>query len=239
MKRLILVVAMAAALQADVRLPQFTRQELPNGVVVYYMPKPGVPLVNFHVIVRGGVESEPDGLAGISSVTAQLLRRGTARRTADQFSAELDGLGGEFSAGGNEQAVVASSEFLKKDFDKGLDLTADAILHASFPEAEVKKVLAQRVDAARSQKDNPQAAISQYFRAFYYGPQHPYGRPADEASLRRLDRDKIGGYAKRLYAGKNMIVIVGGDFDKAAAQTAVAKTSAKPRPGVSTSGRPR
>jgi predicted Zn-dependent peptidase len=214
---------MAATLHADVRLHKFTRQQLPNGVVVYYMPKPGVPLVNFHVIVRGGVESEPEGLAGISSVTAQLLRKGTARRTADQYSAELDGLGGEFTVGGNDQAVLATSEFLKKDFDKGLDLTADAILHPSFPEAEVKKALAQRIDAARAQKDNPQAAIAQYFRAFFYGPSHPYGRPADEATLRRIDREKIVEYAKRLYTGKNMIVIVGGDFDNAAAQTAVTK----------------
>jgi zinc protease len=223
-KRLLFLFSVATTLTADVRLPKFTRTELPNGVVVYFMPKPGVPLVNFHVIVRGGVESEPDGLAGISSVTAQLLRRGTTRRTADQFSAELDGLGGEFAAGGNDQAVVATSEFLKKDFDKGLDLTADAMLHPAFPEAEVKKTLSQRIDAARSQKDNPQAAIAQYFRAFFYGPGHPYGRPADEASLRRIDRDKIAEYAKKLYAGKNMIVIVGGDFDVTTAQAAVTKT---------------
>ena len=224
MKGLLLVFPLAATLAADVRLPKFTRTELPNGVVVYLMPKPGVPLVNFHVLVRGGVESEPDGLAGISSVTAQLLRRGTARRTADQFSAELDGLGGEFVVGGSDQAVIANSEFLKKDFDKGLDLTADAMLRPSFPDAEVKKTLSQRIDAARSQKDNPQAAIGQYFRAFFYGPSHPYGRPADEASLKRIDRDKIADYAKKLYTGKNMIVIVGGDFDPIAAQAAVTNT---------------
>jgi predicted Zn-dependent peptidase len=153
-----------------------------------------------------------------------LLRRGTTRRSADQFSTELDGLGGEFSIGDSDQAVTANGEFLKKDFEKGLDLTADAILHPSFPETEVKKTLSQQIDAARSQKDNPQAAIAQYFRAFYYGPGHPYGRPADEASLRRIDREKIADYAKKMYTGKNMIVIVGGDFDPATAQSAVTKT---------------
>jgi zinc protease len=223
-KYVLMGLALAGALYADVRLPRFTKQELPNGVVVYYMPKPGVPLVNFHVVVRGGVESEAAGEAGISSVTAQLLRKGTVRRTADQFSAELDGLGGTFSANGDDSAMIADSEFLKKDFDKGLDLTADAILHPSFPDAEVKKAMAQRIDATRSQKDNPQAAIYLYFRAFFYGPSHPYGRPADEVTLRRIDRDKIAAYAKKLYRGKNMIVIVGGDFDLAVAQAAVTKT---------------
>ena len=233
MKSVLMGLALISGLYADVRLPKFTKQELPNGVVVYYMLKPGVPLVNFHVVVRGGVESEPAEEAGISWVTVQLLRKGTARRTADQFSAELDGLGGTFSAGFSDEAAIANSEFLKKDFEKGLDLTADAILHPSFPEAEVKKALAQRMDATRSEKDNPQAAISQYFRAFFYGPAHPYGRPADEASLRRIDRDKIAAYARKLYTGKNMIVVVGGDFDPVTAQAAVAKTFGEVPAGTS------
>jgi len=37
----------AAAVQADVRLPKYTRQQLPNGVVVFLVPRAGVPLVTF------------------------------------------------------------------------------------------------------------------------------------------------------------------------------------------------
>ncbi|HKD06130.1 MAG TPA: pitrilysin family protein [Bryobacteraceae bacterium] len=216
----------------DVRLPRFTRETLPNGVVVYLMPKPGVPLVNFRIVVRGGMESEPAGLAGISQVTAQLLRRGTTRRTADQFSNELDALGGTFVASATEQATLISSEFLKKDFDAGLDLTADALLHPAFPEAEAQKALARAVDAVRAQKDNPQAAIAQYFRAFFYGPAHPYGRPADEASLGRISRANLVDYAHRMYSGANMIVVVAGEFDEASARAALRKTFGDAPPGV-------
>jgi zinc protease len=211
------------SLAADVRLPKYTREVLPNGVVVYLVPRPGLPLVNFRVAVKGGVESDPDGLAGLSSVTAQLLRKGTARRTADQFSNELDGLGGTFGAFANDQSIVVTSGFLKKDFDAGLDLTADAILHPSFPDAEVKKSLSQGIDAAKNSKDSPQAAIGQYFRAFFFGPNHPYGHPTDEASLGRMTRDRIAVYAKENYVGKNLIVIVAGDFDSGLAASAVKK----------------
>lgn len=212
-----------ACFAADVRLPKYTREVLPNGMVIYLLPKPGVPLVNFRILVKGGVESEPAGLAGLASVTAQLLRTGTASRSANQFSAELDGLGGTFQAGANEQYSVVASEFLRKDFAAGLDLTADSVLHPAFPEDEVKKVLARSVDSARAQKDNPQAAIGQYFRAFFYGPAHPYGHPADEASYRQMDRAKIADYARNMFVARNMIVIVAGDFDTAAAGMAVRK----------------
>ena len=223
-KFLAILLTLAATAPAEVRLPKYTREVLPNGAVVYLMPKPGVPLVNFRILVKGGVEADPGGLAGLTAVTAQLLRSGTARRAASQFSAELDSLGGTFTAGANEQYTVIGSEFLSKDLAAGLDLTADAVLHPVFPESEVKKAIARNVDGARAAKDNPQAAIGQYFRAFFYGPAHPYGHPAEEASLTRITRESIADYAKRLYVGRNMVVIVAGDFDTAAAGAALRKT---------------
>jgi len=223
MKTFPLILCAVAALNAQVRLPKYTREVLPNGVVVYLMPKPGVPLINFLVVAKGGIESEPRELAGIASVSAQLLRKGTATRTAEQFSNELDSMGGSFRVGDSEQDVTIASEFLKKDFEAGLDLTADAVLHPTFPEAEVKKMVAQQVDAVKSLKDNPQAVIGRYFDAYFYGAQHSYGHPADEASLARLTRENIAAYAKGVYVGKRLIVIVSGDIDPASAGLAVKK----------------
>jgi predicted Zn-dependent peptidase len=212
--RLALLFFSFALLNAEVRLPPYKREVLPNGVVIYLVPKAGVPLIDFRIILKGGRESEPDGLAGIASVSAQLLRKGTATRTADQFSDQLDTLGGSFHQTSNEQATVIASEFINKDFSAGLNLTSDVVLHPSFPDAEVKKTLAQDIDEARSMKDNPQAAIRQYFAAFFYGPNHPYGRVEDESSISRMTRDNIVDYVKRTYVGNNMIVVVGGDFDE-------------------------
>ena len=228
MKSLVLLAATVATLMAaDPRLPKYTREQLPNGVVLYLLPKPSVPLVNFRILVRGGVESEPTGLAGISTATAQLLRSGSTRRTATKFSEELDSLGGTFVAAANPQYVMVASEFLKKDFAAGLDLTADALLHPTFPEAEVKKVIARATDTVKGQKDNPQAAIGPYFNAFFYGSNHPYGRPTSEATLAKIDRAAIAAYAQQAYAGKNLVVIVAGDFDTPTATAALRETFGK------------
>ena len=220
MKRLALLsLFVTTAFAADVRLPVFTRQVLTNGVTVDLMPKPGVPLVGFRILVNGGAEAEPANLPGLASITAQLLRKGTAKRSADQFSEELDFLGGTFQTPEANQspASVVTAEFLKKDFDRGLDLVGDAVLHPSFPDAEVRKLLAQRIDTAKSTKDNPQAAIGQYFAAFFFGPDHPYGRIADENTLSRIQRQDILDFHARNYCGKRLIVIVSGDFDPEAA----------------------
>lgn len=218
---LVSIVVLAVGAQADVRLPKYTRQQLSNGAVVYLLPGAGVPLVGFRVIVKGGFESEPEGKTGVGQLTAQLLRRGTVSRTADQYSSELDFLGGSFNASESESQTTIGSDFLKKDFARGLALTADALLHPNFPEAEFKKTLARSIDSIRSAKDYPQAAIPLYFRAFFYGPSHPYGRVADELALAGITRADVAAYYSRQYTGKNLIVVVSGDFDPALAAPAI------------------
>ncbi len=224
MKRWALAFIVCATLSAQVKLPPYTREALPNGAAVYYMQKTGLPLVSFRVVVKGGSESDPAALPSLSSVTAELLQRGTATRTAAQFAEQLDTLGGTFGASADLQSTSITAEFLKKDFDAGFALFADAALHPAFTEEEVRKAVSRRADGVKTSKDNPGAAVTQYFRAFYFGAAHPYGRVADEASYGRMKRDDIVNYHRQMYVGRNFIVVVAGDFDHAAAKARIAET---------------
>ena len=218
-----LLAALGASLSAQVKLPPYSREVLPNGTVVYLMQKTGLPLVTFRVVVKGGEESETAALAGLAGITAGLLRQGSAQHTKAQFAEELDGLGGTFGAMTDEQATIVTAEFLKKDFDRGLALVSDAILHPTFPQDEVGKERSRRLDGIKTLKDNP-GAIGSHYRSFFFGSGHPYGRVADEASLDRIRRDDILDYHKRMYVGRNLIVIVAGDFDPATAKARVAES---------------
>lgn len=242
----IVLLGLAAGLPAEVRLPKYTRMQLPNGAVLIVMPRPGIPLVQFRLVVKGGGEADPADQAGLASITAQALRKGAAKRSSDEFSNEIDSLGGAFNAFANDESTVIAAEFLRKDFDRGLSLFSDAALHPTFPEDEIKKLISQSTDRVRSAKDAPGQAIGYYFRGFFYGPQHPYGRISDEAALARITRASVANYHKQQYVGRNMILVVAGDFDPATAGPALAKvfgsvpagaafvwpTAVKPLPGA-------
>jgi zinc protease len=224
--------ALCLALNAQVKLPPYTREVLTNGTVVYFVQRTALPLVSFRVLVKGGPESEPVGMAGLSAVTAELLRRGARGSTATQFAEELDGLGGSFLVNEDEQSTAITAEYLKKDFDAGLKMVADAVLHPSFPPEEVRKTLARRGDQLKAGKDNPNMAIASYFGSFFFGGGHPYGRVADEASIDRIRRDDIIAYHDRMYVGRNLIVIVAGDFEQTTAKARVADTFGAAPAGV-------
>jgi len=153
------IAAPAAAQPGSFKLPPYKKVILRNGMTLLLMEQHEVPLVSFSVIVKAGSVSDPAGKEGVASMTAALLRKGTATRNSDDFSAQLDFIGGSFGAGASQDATVISAEFMKKDLAKGLELLADAMLHPSFPGDEVKKLAAQRVDGIKSAKDRAAGVI--------------------------------------------------------------------------------
>lgn len=222
----------AAMLCAQLTLPSYLTKTLPNGITVYVMKKTGVPLVNIDVAIKGGRESEPANLAGIASITADLLRKGTALHSASEISEALDALGGSYRNHTDEQSTLLETEFLAKDFNQGLSLIADTVLHPTFPDSEVVKLLGQRRDDIKALKDSPQRAISAYAHAFFFGPDHPYGRIVDQQSLSRITRAGIEQYYKRMYTAPNLIVAVVGDVDPAAVVRQLDRVFTSPSAGA-------
>jgi len=138
------------------QLPEAKTVKLANGLTILLLEKHELPLVSAELALRSGSVSDPDGKEGLASITADLLRKGTATRSAEQFSSESDFIGMNYGARTALESTGVAVDFLKKDSDTALELLADVVLHPSFPEDEVKKLVAQRQDALQSAKDNPQ-----------------------------------------------------------------------------------
>ncbi len=226
------------AADGGLKLPPYKKVKLKNGMTVLLMENKEVPIVSFSFIIRAGSVADPQGREGVSSLAAALLRKGTRTRTADQVSAELDFIGGQFAASSTFDYTAGSAEFMKKDITKGLELTSDILLGPAFPEEEVKKMLAQRIDGVKAAKDQAQAVIGQYFSAYLYGD-HPYARPTggDERSLAAITRDDVQKFYQNFYTPSNTIMAVAGDFNTAEMERALADRfgawTAKPSPSIS------
>src|SRR5271165_2145603 len=114
------------AVAQTIKMPPHERIVLKNGLTVLLLEKHGVPIVSFAALVKSGSAADPVGQEGLASQTAALLRKGTKKRSAQQFAADLDFIGGSFEAGAGADFTTVSAEFLTKDLSKGLELFTDA-----------------------------------------------------------------------------------------------------------------
>ncbi len=212
----VFVLTCSIAPAQTLHLPPHEKIVLKNGLTVLLLEKHGVPLVNISVIVKAGAGSDPSGQEGLATTTAGLLRKGTNKRSAQQFAADLDYIGGEFEAEARPDFTAIGAEFLTKDLARGLDLFSDALLHPTFPQDETDKFLAQSVDAVKSAKDDPRSVMMPYYSGYLYGT-HPYGRPTsgDEISLKRIQREGVVKFYEANYTPGNTIVAVAGEFNAA------------------------
>ena len=199
------------------QLPEARRVTLPNGLVLLLVEKHELPLTSVTLALRTGALQDPAGKPAVSALTAELLRKGTATRSAEQIATQLDFIGMNFSASGAaSEDTFINADFLARDIATALGLMADVVLHPTFPADEVAKSIAQRQERLRTEKDNVQLAVANYYLATLYAG-HPYSRElsASTASLASISRDDVASFYSRVYTPANAVIAVVGDFQTA------------------------
>ena len=197
-----------------VALPAYTRQQLPNGTVIYLAPRLEIPLVHIHAVVRGGTESDPPALGGLSSAVADLLWHGTETRSAATFSRDL----------------ASPLNFFPVTPSVGWTCWPVPSSLLSFP---CLKCAISWASQSTMRWDSPGLVAALYFRALLFGPGHPYSHPVggDALSLGRIARADIVAYHRRMYVGRNLILIAVGHFDPSRMLGQLVRACGKLRPG--------
>ena len=196
--------------QADGTLGK--RIVLKNGMVLLLAEKHEIPMVTVSMAIKAGSVAEPAEKPGLASLTASLLTQGTARRTANQISREIDFIGGSLSVSGGDDYASAGLRVLKKDLRTGLDLLADVLLHPAFDQKEIDRKVKETLAAIRQSKDEPEVIAGEAFTKAVFGS-HPYGKTNDdvEAYLPKLVRQDVVDFYSRRYGPNDAIIAVVGD----------------------------
>ena len=108
--------------QFDPPLPE--TRELGNGVELYVLPRRDLPKIVGTIMLPGGKQGEPRELAGLASLTAEMLNRGTKTRNAREFEAEADRIGADIGARAGTEFLSVSFASLSEHLHATLELTA-------------------------------------------------------------------------------------------------------------------
>lgn len=205
------------------RVPEYRRVQLPNGIVLLLIPLREVPLTAFTAVVRGGALGDPAGKAGLGSLVAALLEKGAGVRDAFRFADAVADVGGSFGARAGAESITISGQFLSRDRELMIELLADALQRPRFDATEFVKLRARHVELIKAGKDsNPSGLLADYGRALLFGA-HPYGSPIDgsERSLAAIDHDDVREYWAGYFGADRLTLAFAGDFDPAWVETAL------------------
>ncbi len=190
------------------------REVLPNGVTVLVKEDHATPIVAVATMARGGQWIEPEGMAGVSSMTAALLRRGAGSMSAQVISDRADALGMRLSAGATPDYASIAWSAPAENFERAWEIYRDIALRPTFPSSEVAKVREDMIRNAKGLGDLPfEYTNLQFAKALYKNS--PYRNPlfGDETTLPRIQIADIKRAYEKMFCGSNLVVTIVGDID--------------------------
>lgn len=194
-------------------IPEPTRVELKNGMVLYLLEDHELPLISLFGRVRTGAHYEPAEKVGLAPITGQVMREGgTTSLPGDEMDRILETMAASVEVGiGGESASVSMSS-LKKDVDRALTIFADVLMHPAFPEDKLDLAQTQHRSAIARRNDNVGAIASREFAKLIYGPDSPLARHTEYATIEAVTRDDLVAFHRRYFHPNNTILGVVGDF---------------------------
>ena len=197
--------------------PRATRTVLPNGMVLLLQENHANPTAAISVSVDAGGLFDPPTRPGLAVLTAAMLNRGTATRSAAKFHEELDTLGAELTFNATMDDATVAGRSLSQDLPKLLELVHDVLCRPAFSAAELSRVRAEQLNAVKEDSDNPYVLSMQELREALYPegyPERHYLR-GSEADVRAATRSEVLAFYRKHYRPDTTTIAVVGDFDAA------------------------
>ncbi|MGB3400021.1 MAG: pitrilysin family protein, partial [Candidatus Deferrimicrobiaceae bacterium] len=198
------------------------KEVLENGIRVVIREDRAVPVVAVEAGFQGGLRGEEKSFWGISTITGEMLTKGTKNRTAIEISEAVENMAADLSGFSGRNSFGLRARLMSKDFTIGFRLFVESLRWPSFPAEELEKKRQEVLGRLKLQKDDMVRSVILLFLATHYG-EHPYARNplGTEESIGRITREDLERYYRRWADPRNMVIVISGDIGAEEALSAV------------------
>lgn len=190
-----------------VKFPSAIKSSLKNGIVVNSVNLGEQPVFKFELSTKaGGIHSD---VAGLASLTAQLMKRGTNKHDALHIHQTFDFHGAFWDI----QATLDQATFtvygLAKHFGALMPYVAEVIQMCIFPEYEFQKELEIEIQKNTLNWEKTAYSASQIMRNKLFGDD-PYGRAATPESLALINVSDLKTMYKKTWSSQVPSIFLSG-----------------------------
>ncbi len=200
--------------------PEIQHWSTQNGMKVYFVPAPQLPMLDLELVFAGGSARDGDK-AGVAMLTSSMLDKGADGMNADQIAEAFESVGAQFSSGsGMERSTVGlRTVTLPEEKQKAIKTWLTVLGKPTFPEKDFKRIKKQALIGLQAEKQDPGSIASKAFYQHLYGD-HPYASPENgtEESIETITLDDLKNFYEKHYVAKNAILAIVGDIDRKEAE---------------------
>ncbi|MEE9217292.1 MAG: pitrilysin family protein [Anaerolineales bacterium] len=188
------------------------RRELDNGITFLARENFSSPSVVISGYLPVGSLIEEAHMAGLASMTAASMMRGTRKRNFAQIYESIESIGARLNFAAGKHSTSFSGKALAEDLGVLLDLLHEVLLTPTFPKAQVDRLRAEKMTALgiRDQDTGARADLA-FNKLIYKG--HPYSIPTEgnKKTIAQLTAANARSFHRKHFGPNGMVIcIVGG-----------------------------
>lgn len=194
------------------QFPPFQEAKLNNGLQIVVVENHRLPVVSVSLNVPAGSRFDPADQTGLASMTAELITKGTSKRSAEQIAEAIEYVGASLNAGAGNDFFSIGTTVLTEHVQLAFDLISDVLLHATYPEDELELARKRELSGIRLNRSDPGFLASEFFSKTVYGDEHPYGQDETEASVNAITPASVRTFAETHLKPQGSILVLAGDI---------------------------
>lgn len=193
---------------------------LASGMQIVVVEKHDLPLLTALLVAQGGSSSGPGSRAGVGSLTADLLTKGTTTRSATDIARQIEALGGSISSDASFDGASIGVTVKSDQAAPAMAILADVARNPAFASDEVERARAQTIDGVTVTMKDPSQFAGLVANRAVFGDAL-YGQPlaGTPASLKAISIDDLRATYRATWQPRRTTLILVGDVTPASAKT--------------------
>lgn len=227
----IIVVAVVLAVLSYFFLPKVTAPkatagiqietwQVKNGAKVMFVAAPQLPMIDLRVVFNAG-SARDGGKSGLARLTNLLLDHGAGTMNTEQLLESFDNVGATYSASALRDMAIVHLRSLTDPtlLTPAVESVVKILKEPRFEESEIERERQRTLVALQSIQESPEELAELAFYSNVY-EQHPYATPVlgNVQSVHAITREDILAFYRQYYVGKNALVVIVGDLNRAKAE---------------------
>ncbi|HYC27366.1 MAG TPA: pitrilysin family protein, partial [Chitinophagaceae bacterium] len=153
----------------EVKVPEVWQTKLSNGMKVYGIQNNEVPLVEYEIVIDGGLLMEDINKVGVSNMMARMMTQGTKNKTPLELEEAIQQLGADIRVSAETEGIRVSVNTLAKNYAATLALVEEILLEPRWDAKEFDLIKQSVISALRQQQSNPNAIAAIQYNKLIYG----------------------------------------------------------------------
>lgn len=208
--------------------PEIEHWATSNGLRVYYVHAPDLPMLDLRLIFDAGSARDGDK-PGLASITNSMLDTGADGMSEDRIAEKFDDAGAVFSSGSSMDMgwIGLRTITLEKELKPALDLWLKLLARPDFPQEPFARIQKLMLVGLQAEKQDPSALADKAFYKALYGD-HPYGQPQNgtEDSVKAMTLGDVKAFYQKYYVAKNGLLAIVGAVDRQQAEALAEQVAA-------------